>query len=480
MNDVGWAAPGPVAQAFFEDITTSMPVLMGPVAGGKTVTGLQKGLVTGYQWPQTPGRPGLREAKFGVIRRLWKDLEATTMKSWFNWFPRSMGTWLGDPPTHTLLLPHPDGSQLELTTQFMAFGDLRIEEALRGFEPSFCYVDEVDLAPENALTFLLTRAARFPSGVLPFAPKQVWGTCNAPEEDSWVVRDYIDDVKPGCHLYRQPSGLSSQAENLDVVGRGYYQEMAATMPAFERRRFVENVPGLSRGADAVYSEFNPDLHIAPAPLPVLDRPVIVGMDAGGTPAAGFWQRRANGQWRKLAELSTHAKEHGSITGPNRFGEAMAELLAEKFRGLKVHGLADPSAAYGADSANGEASWIDTVARVARIPVRPAPGNNDPSVRMEALRLPMGKLIDGREPAVLICPSCKLTTRAYGRDYRWQVTAGRRTGILKNWASHLVEADQYALLDGGAFHEVMARGKQRAQAFAPAVAQTDFNPFSTRG
>jgi hypothetical protein len=199
-------------------------------------------------------------------------------------------------------------------------------------------------------------------GMLDIAPKQAWGTCNAPEEDNWVVRDLIDEPKPGHRLYRQPSGLSPNAENLAVVGRGYYHEMAGTMPAYERKRFIENIPGLSRSGAAVYEEFNPDLHISPVVLPVLDRPVIIGMDAGGTPAAGFWQRRANGQWRKLAELSTHEKTHGSITGPNRFGEAVAELLAEKFRGLRVHALADPSAGYGNDSANGEASWIETVYR----------------------------------------------------------------------------------------------------------------------
>ena len=471
-----WTAPGPVAQAFFEDITTPMPVLMGPVAGGKTITGLQKGPITAYQWPETPGKPGLRECKFGVVRRQLKDLEATTMKSWFDWYPKEMGTWLGSTMTHTIMLPHPAGGTVKLIVEFKAFGDLSLEEALRGYEPSFCYVDEVDLAPANALTFLQSRAARFPSGVLGKAPEQAWGTCNAPEQDNWVVEDYVDDLKPGCRMYRQPSGLAPGAENLAVVGAGYYQRRAENMKPFERKRFVENIPGLSKNTAAVYDEFNPDLHVAAAPLKVADRRVVVGMDAGGMPAAGIWQQMPNGQWRKLREISTHAKEHGSITGPNRFGETLAAVLAEDFRGLPVQGLADPSAQWGNDSANGEASWIDVVARVAGIPVRPAPGNNAPTIRQEALRLPMTRMIDGREPGLLICPSCKLTARAYGRDYQHQITAGRRTGILKNWASHLVEADQYGLLDGGAFHDVMARQGRRQQQLTTTTATTDFNPL----
>lgn len=470
-----WQPPGPVSAAFFENLEP-ISVLMGPVAGGKTVTGLQRGVGLSYLWPLNPKKPGVRSVRYTITRRLWKDLERTTMASWFQWYPRTMGQWLGDPPTHQLRFPHPDGSTIELEVKFVAFGDLRIEEALRGLETSYSYIDEVDLSPENALSFLRSRGNRYPQ-IFPGWHQLAWGTCNAPEEDNWVVTDFIDEPKPGHALYRQPSGLTAEAELVPGMSRETYERMAETMPRFERRRFIENIPGLSRAGDVVYEEFNPDLHVAAAELKVLDRPVIVGMDAGGTPAAGLWQRAPNGQWRKFAELSTWAKDAGSITGPNRFGEALRDLLAERCRGLPVHGLADPSAAYGADTANGEASWIDTVARVAAIRVREAPGNNDPSVRQEALRLPMSRMIDGRVPGLIICPlHCKLTARAYGRDYRFQMTAGRKTGIVKNWASHLTEADQYALLDGTAYHEVKAREAAWRASRRPVIAATDFNPL----
>jgi hypothetical protein len=475
-----WSPPGPVAARFYE-AQDPIALLMGPIAGAKSTTALHKGVLEAFRWPQDPTEPGVRRAKFAIVRRLWKDLEQTTMKSWFQWYPKEMGRWLGDPPTHTLAFPHPDGTTVELTVEFRAFGDLRIEEALRGYEPSYAFIDEADLAPDNALTFLLSRAARYPRGVLPIAPRMVWGACNAPEEDSYIVRDFIDDPKPGHVLYRQPSGLSAEAENLAVLGRDYYRKLAETLPAFERKRFIENIPGLSRGADLVYEEFNPDLHVAAAALAVLDRPVTVGMDAGGTPAAGLWQTAPNGQRRKIGELSTHAKEAGSITGPTRFAEALAALLAETCRGLPVEGLADPSAAYGADEANDEASWIDTVARVTGIRVRPAPGNNRPSIRMEALRLPMTRMIDGRIPGLLICPKrCPLTVRAYGRDYKWQVTGGKRTGVMKNWASHLVEGDQYAQLDASGFAQATARQEARRHGGRTYQANTEFNPVAPAG
>jgi hypothetical protein len=469
-----------VAQAFAES-QDPISVIMGPVGGGKTTAALWRGIYAAYAWPETA--PGLRQVKFGVVRRLYKDLEKTTIPSWTRWFPRTMGVWrgaAGDPATHDLVLAHPAGGRIELRVEFMALGELRVEEALRGYEPSFIFVDEVDTAPEDILEFSYQRAGRYPSATLARNPKMVWGACNAPEEGNWIVRDFIDEPRPNWTLYVQPSGLSDRAENLAVLGPHYYRQMAETMRPFQRKRFIENIPGLSQAAEAVYADdFDPDRMVAPEPLaPIPGRPLIVGMDAGGTPAAVIMQHAANGQRRILAELSTHAKEHGSITGPTRFGEVLAELLAsERFRGHRARGIADPSAAYGADRARGEASWIETVARVAAIPVTAAP-TNDPTVRQEALRWPMLRLIDARTPAFLVCPTCRLIKRALTSDYRFVVTAGRRTAhVLKNWASHLVEAAQYAALDGGAYHEVIARQTARTAGFRPAIAETRFNPFA---
>lgn len=480
MSDRAWKPPGPVAQAFAEAMDP-ISLIMGPIGGGKTTAALQKGVLMSNAWPET--RPGLRRVKFTVVRRLYKDLEKTTMASWNEWYPRTMGNWkgaAGDPATHDLVLPHITGTgRIELRVEFIALGDRRVEEALRGHETSFAFVDEADTAAENTLSFLFTRAGRFPRETLKINPRMVWGACNAPVEDNYIVRDFIDDPQPGYVLYRQPSGLSPDAENLNILGAGYYEKLAGVLKKFERKRFIENIPGLSQDAEAVYEDFNPDLHVAAAPLAAVpELELVIGLDAGGTPAALIWQKMRNGQKRALAELSTHEKLGGSITGPTRFGHALAELLADRFRNCRrIRAVADPSAAYGADSANGEATWIETVARTAGIPVTPAP-TNDPTVRQEVLRLPMLQLIDGRHPGLLICPSCRLFKKALASDYRHHVIAGRKTGnVMKNWASHLVEAAQYGLLDATAYQQVLARSTARAAAGRTFQANTDFNIFA---
>lgn len=478
MSIAALRAVGPVSQAFV-DSRAPISVMMGPEGSGKTTSGILKGIKLAALWPRT--EPGITRVKFAMIRRLQKDLEATTMESWLRWFPKSNGDWRGGkgaPASHDIILEHPQGGIIEMRVEFKATGDLRVEEAMRGWEGSFVYVDEVDLAPANVLRWVRGRCGRYPSETIAQNPKMAWGTCNAPEDGSWVIEDFIDDPKPGHKLFLQPSGLSPKAENLAALGRDFYRQMAVTMSDYERKRRIENIPGLSQGAQAVFPEFNPDFHIAAGELPVIPRSrVVVGLDAGGTPAATFKQRGANGQWRVLGQITTHDKQHHSITGPTRMGEAVAQLLAERFRGCPVEGIADPSAAYGADTANGESNWIEIVARVAGIPVRPAP-TNDPTVRREAMRAPLTRMIDGRAPGILLCPvHAKLLARALARDFQWQVINGRRGDRpVKNWASHLVEACEYGLLDGGHYHEVMARQSMSQKRFQPVIAPSDFNPF----
>lgn len=471
-----WTSPGPVSTAFV-DTTAPVSVLMGPAAGGKTVTGLQRGVLAAFKWPLTA--PGVRRVRFLVMRQRMTDMEASTIPSWLAWYPRSLGHFVGkegSPKRHSIPLRHPDGGRIELEVHFRGIGEQSVDDALRGFEFSYAYVDECDLMDGDVMATLFKRAGRYPSETLAINPRQVWGTCNAPEPDSWVVREMIENPREGWVLYRQPSGLSPEAENLAVLGPDFYRQQAAVLPDYERRRFIENIPGLVREEAAVYPEFSEAVHVAAKPLPVLSTaPLRIGVDAGGSPAAAVLQRAPDGQWRMLAELSTHDRERAGVVGPRRFGEALAGLLAERAPGVAAEVVADPAAAFGADREAGESAWIEVVARAAGLPVTTA-RSQDPTLRMEALRRPLTRLLEAGKPGLVLDPSCRLMARALARDYRWQVTAGRRGDrAVKNWASHLVEAAQYALLDAEGLAEASARPALRRP--LPMQARIEWNPFA---
>jgi hypothetical protein len=150
-------------------------------------------------------------------------------------------------------------------------------------------------------------------------------------------------------------------------------------------------------------------------------------------------------------------------------------LAERAPGVAAEVVADPAAAFGADREAGESSWIEIVARAAGLPVTTA-RSQDPTLRMEALRRPLTRLLEAGKPGLVLDPSCRLLARALARDYRWQVTAGRRGDrAVKNWASHLVEAAQYALLDAEGLAEASARPALRRP--LPMQARIEWNPFA---
>jgi hypothetical protein len=154
----------------------------------------------------------------------------------------------------------------------------------------------------------------------------------------------------------------------------------------------------------------------------------------------------------LAEL---VSEHG--TGPRRFARELRKLLDERFRpwweGRRrlIRIWADPSAATGADTKDGEFTWTQIVAAELGMPVLPAPSNRL-HPRLEAVRRPLSRMIDG-QPGFMLSPVCRMIRRGFNGHYRYKRRMLPGSELYadepeKNDASHPADALQYALLGGG--------------------------------
>lgn len=478
-----FAAPGPVARAFYLD-RSPVAAIMGPVGSAKTTTCLMKIIAEAMRVP--PSRiDGNRYVRSAVIRDTYRRMRRTVLESWKKRVPLTLGKFTegGDnaPSLHSIDLIHPqDRGLIKLEVFFAAVGEQDVEEFCRGLEITNAYVNEVDTLARNLLGQLYSRTGRYPDashGDPAELRRAVWCDLNAPDVDSWFYEDFVGNPKSGYQLYRQPGGLEPGAENLPKIGgRAYYEAMMGE-PDWWVRRFVHNQWGASREGKPVYAEFNDVLHVAATDIqPVRGIKLIIGADAGGTPALTVRQHLPDGQQRVLDELVTDPNEN---TGPTRFAEAINRLLAERYPewGPKmIEAWCDPSAIYG-DSDTGEGAWADIVSAVTKIRFRPAP-TNDPVKRQEAVRRPMTQLIDGRLPGLLISPRCKALRRAYNSGYRIRRKAGAsgeyHDGVEKNRWSHVAEADQYAAL-GGSGHMLLDQ-RAAARAAAPVTAATDFNPL----
>lgn len=477
-------SPGPVARAFYAD-RSPVGAIMGPIGSAKTTTCLMKIVAVASEVP--PSRiDGVRYVRAVVLRDTYRRMRRTVLESWRKRIPLTIGKFTegGDnaPSLHVLELVHPrDGGRIKLEVLFAAVGNQDVEEFCRGFEITFGYVCEVDTLHPDLLTHLRSRTGRYPdaSHVDPDKlPRIVWCDLNAPDVDSWFYLDFVEKAKAGYRLFVQPGGMDPQAENLKNLAADYYTSMLGEA-AWWVRRFIHNQWGASREGKPVYPEFNDLVHVANHELvPVKGVKLILGADAGGTPALTIRQHMRDGQQRVLDELVT---DPGQNTGPSRFGQAIVQLLADRYPNFgpkDIEGWCDPSAIYG-DSETGEGAWADIVSSVTKIRFRPAP-TNDPVKRQEAVRVPMTRLIDGQAPGLLLSPRCKTLRRAYNSGYRIRRKAGSSTefheGVEKNQWSHVAEADQYGALGGSGRVQLDLREAHRRLGTTSFQAKADFKIF----
>jgi hypothetical protein len=418
----------------------------------------------------------VRKFRVAAVRDTYRQLWRTTIPSWFQRIPRGVGSFTGAegaPAKHDVPFMLGDGSVVQFEIHFVALGDNSVEDALRGYEVTCFWLNEMDLNNEGVYDYGLTRLPRWPPADEGGASwTGILGDLNAPALNNWVYRRFFRQTaeqlaEQGIARFHQPSGLDPKAENLAHLQGGgqFYRDMAKGMPEWMIRRTIMNIPGYSRAGKPVYPEFNDALHVAPNALEVFPHlPLGLGLDAGGHPAAVFGQRLPSGRRRVLDELTG---EPG--TGARRFGEMLGQRLRERFplHGTLGHGpiiaWADPSAAYGADKVAGEQDWIQIVAATAGISIRPAP-TNKPTARWEAVRLPLTRLIDG-EPGFLMDARCVALRAGFNAEYRFRKILGADErfdeAAEKNDASHPHDALQYWCSGDGEDQAIRARyGEER--------------------
>lgn len=489
-----YVPPGPVAAAFIR-ASDQTPFIMGPVGGGKTTACAFKRLASAALQPTC--LDGIKRDKWVVVRSSYRDAEKSVLASWQQWFPKTYpgSSWTGGadrPVTHTLRFQLQDsrtgeyGAKIEAVTEFVGLGDQTIEAKMRGVEFTCAWMNEADTLGRNALSYLSQRLGRYPRKVLlpPNAPllRMIIGDFNAPDMDNWIYEDFVENPKHGFKLYEQPSGRSAEAENLANLQDGYYDRMVASEEPWFVRRFVDNKFGFSRDGKPVYEEFNDTLHMVENIEPDPRLPLLIGMDAGLTPAAVFAQPGPDGQLRLVDEVVP-----GQGYGASRFAAEVLERILQRYPGVPwIRAWCDPAAQYGADREGGELAWVETVSSVLGFPVQiPAGGSNELGLRLDAVRHELVTTIDGHRPRMIVSrKGCPMIVRGFASAYRYRK---RPDGAPSQWEptpeknkySHPHDALQYVVLGHRGRQSVVTAGRSSAPG-APGAsngwgrAKSDFN------
>jgi hypothetical protein len=248
--------------------------------------------------------------------------------------------------------------------------------------------------------------------------------------------DSTDGVSPndnGWDVFKQPSGRSVDAENIENLPEGYYDTQGRSDEYV--RVYIDGEYGLSTAGQPVYKYFRPDYHMANETLqPIMNgvRPIIIGMDLGLTPAAVIGQQDPRGRVLILDEAVSFDM------GIQRFVRTVLKpLLTERFSGAPILVISDPAGIQRAQT--DERSAVDII-KAEGLRVMPARTNNV-SARLSAVDDFLMRQVDG-DSAFLLDPRCTRLKAAMMGGYRFHKKNGN---IEKNKHSHVAEGLQYLML-----------------------------------
>jgi hypothetical protein len=454
--------PPPTGEKFMKS-DAKMRVLMGPVGSGKSVT-CSFEIVRRAAMQEPDANTGKRRSRAAIVRETARQLQDTTIKTFLDWFPPGVcGRYMRTTKTYYF-----EVGDVECEIMFRALDDADDVANLNSLELTFAWFNECrDIHPE-IVDAMSKRIGRFPSskdgGPTWFG---MWGDTNPPTMDTWWFYqmehlDPKDGVSPndnGWDVFKQPSGRSVYAENIENLPEGYYDTQGRSEEYI--RVFIDGEYGLSSAGQPVYQYFRADYHMASSRLrPIINgtRPIVVGMDLGLTPAAVLGQQDPRGRALVYDELVSFDM------GVQRFVRTMLKpLLLERFSGSPILVVVDPAGVQRAQT--DERSAVDII-RAEGLKVIPAK-TNKVSARLNAVDDYLMRQVDG-DSAFLVDPRCTQLKAAMMGGYRFDKNGKiDKTGAAGRH-SHVAEALQYLMLhisssstDG--IHNMQARTVKRVAA-----------------
>lgn len=479
-NNIVIAKPSGAVSSAFAACNDEVRCLMGPIGSGKSTRCIMEILKRSAEQRRSTA-DGKRKTRWAVVRNTYPELISTTVKTWHQWVPKYAPNckWREKAPmSHEVSFKLHDASVVEAEILFLALDRDEDVGKLLSLELTGIYINEARQVPGSLLADMRGRIDRYPpmrEGGCSWSG--IFMDTNPPDVGNWIYQIFEKERPEGFRMFRQPSGLSPQAENIENLPKGYYEKLLTGNKPEWVDVYVHGKYGYSRDGKPVYPEFIDNIHVPRDDLePIPDLPIEIGMDAGMTPAAVIGQTTPSGQCRCIDEI---VMKH---MGPKGFGEYLARYLEKNYKGFKiVPASADPAAKAGRTDIDDD--WITSVERHSKLRIVEAPSNSL-SIRLDAVRNVLGRMIDG-QPGFLLSPKCKVLREGFNSGYRYKriKTTGGTTYMdvpEKNEFSHVHDGLQYWLLGNGEYYSVIGREKEKYSTGKPEFQMTDYDPFNPSG
>lgn len=438
----------------FMQSDASMRLIMGPVGSGKSVTCIME--IARRAAQQKPARDGIRYTRCVVVRNTISQLKDTVLKSFLDWFPNGIaGTWNESRMTFTMRF-----NDINCEVLFRALDTPDDVRRLLSLEPTFIYINELREIPLEILVACRSRAGRYPSMKEGGATWHgVFADTNPPSTDHYIHEKFEVDKPQGWEIFKQPGGREPNAENVENLPAGYYEDMCDGADEDFIKVHVDAQYGRSKLGMPVYeSVWKTSFHTRPKLLILRNSPVIVGLDAGRTPAASFFQKDAKGRTLLLDEL-----ESDNMGMENFLATKVKPLLSTRYPGQPVVVGADP--AVWQKSQLNEKSVADIIKEAKLYLPKPYDTSNRIGPRLQAVESLLRQQMGGEALFLVDAERCPSAISGFEHGYRYK---RKKDGAFeetpeKNRFSHLADSIQYGC-------QIVDTGGAMARNAAPRVVE----------
>lgn len=453
--------PPPSAKNFLTS-EAFISLIVGPVGSTKTTAGIMK--IAYHAAQMAKCRDGIRRSRAIWVRNTREQLRDTSIPDVLRWYPDGQaGSYLKSEYKFTLRF-----DDVECEILFRGLDDSDDVRRLLSLQASFGVLDEFREINPDIFNALQGRLGRYPSkldnnvGCVTDAGKSnahIWGMTNPPDMDTFW-EEFLSDPPDNAEVFFQPSGLSPEADWLEFLPDGYYDNLAQGKSEDWVDVYIHAKFGKSLSGQPVFRSFNRDTHVAKEAIKPLSNSttLIIGVDAGLTPAAVVGQVLYDG--RVVVYDSLVSDGMGAL----RFvREKLKPLLANKFPGYRATIIIDPAAFQRAQT---DERTVADIYKAEGFPVKPAK-TNAITARIAAVDKFLTRTVDGKA-GVLFCPEgAHPLIQALAGRYRYKInTKGERDESPEKshpW-SDIADALQYVCLhaDGGETFGSAAWGNERRE------------------
>lgn len=430
-------------------------LVLGPIGSTKTTAGIMK--IAYHASQMAPCKDGIRRSRAIWVRNTREQLRDTSIPDFLEWYrDGEAGVFMKSEGKFIMRF-----ADVECEVLFRGLEDSNDVRRLLSLQASFGILDEFREINPDIFTALQGRLGRYPNKKLngvgcmtdidPASGKRrsnahLWGMSNPPDADTFW-EELLTNPPENVHVTLQPSGLSPEADWVQYLPDGYYDNLANGKSDDWIDVYIHGKFGKSLSGKPVFRSFDKETHVAKQALkynPASANPLIIGFDCTGlNPAAVICQLGFESRLFVLKEMT--ASDMGAL----RFiREVLKPVLVNTFGTTRCMVVIDPA---GMNRGNDEKNVADLL-RAEGLKVIPA-RTNGISARVAAVEAYLTRMVGGQAGLVLD-PECRLLIQAFMSKYRFKInTKGVTDDVpekLHPWAD-LIDALQYAALhaDGGA-------------------------------